>query len=187
MKGLDEISPRLLARIAGFLYLFNILLGVAAVVLTSRNMQSQGDKANFVAGLLYTGVTILLWYVFLAVSKWMSTGAAVFSLAGCWLPASFYAMAHISNLVLFGVYCLLIAYLIVQSQFFPKIVGGLMACAGVCWLTTIWPALAHALSPYAMIVGVLCEGTLMMYLLIKGLDEQRWRERARTLRGEPAR
>lgn len=179
MKSLHEVSPRLVARIAGILYLLSIVFGVAALALNGRNMQTQGNTANLIAGVLYTGLTVLLWYIFLPVDRWLSTGAAAASLAGCWLPQSFFNMVHFGNFVFFGLYCLLIAWLIVRSPFFPKGIGVLMACAGICWLITSWPQLAHALSPFPMIVGLIGEGSVMVYLLAKGLDEQRWREQAR--------
>jgi len=179
MKRLYEVSPRLVARIAGILYLLSILMGVAAMVLSSRGMQIQGDKANLIAGVFYTGLTVLLWYLFHPVNKWISAVAAIFSFAGCWFPPSFYRMAHIGSFTFFGAYCLLIGYLIVQSQFFPRAVGVLMGCAGVCWLIISWPYLDHALSPFPMIVGMVGEGTFMVYLLVRGPDERQWRERDR--------
>jgi hypothetical protein len=178
VRQFHGVSPRLEARIAGVLYLFSILLGVVAMTFISRKMQAHGDQANLVAGVLYTGLTVLLWDLFRPVDKWVSTGAAIFSLAGCWLPPSWYEMAHTSNFMFFGVYCLLIGYLILRSQFFPNALGVLMACAGVCWLATTWPWLDHTISPYTTIVGLVGEGTFMGYLLVKGLDERRWREQA---------
>jgi len=176
MTSLHEVSPRSVARIAGFNYLLSILFGIAAMALNSRHMKAQGDLSNLIAGILYTVLTILLWYLFLTVSKWLSTAAAAASLAGCWLPQSFFAMAHFGNFVFFGLYCLLIGWLILRSPFFPKAIGVLMACAGVCWLIVSWPQLAHALSPFPMVVGLIGEGSVMVYLLAKGLDESRWRE-----------
>jgi hypothetical protein len=137
MMNLHQVSARLEARIAGVLYLLSILMGLAAMTLISRKMQAQGDQVNLIAGVLYTGVTVILWHLFLPVSKWISTCAAIFSLMGCWLPASLYRAAHISNFVFFGVYCLIIGYLIVRSRFFPNPLGFLMAAAGVCWLTSV--------------------------------------------------
>jgi len=46
-------------------------------------------------------------------------------------------------------------------------------------MTNSWPPLNHALSPYTMIVGLVGEGTFMGYLLVRGLDEQRWMEQAK--------
>lgn len=177
MTSLHEVSPRLVARIAGVSYLLSIVLGIAAMVLNSRNLHAQGDTANLVAGILYTVLTVLLWYLFLPVNKWLSTAAAAASLAGCWLPQSFFTMAHFDNFVFFGLYCLLVAWLILLSPFFPKAIGVLMGCAGVCWLIVSWPQLAHALSPFPLIVGLIGEGSVMVYLLARGLDEQLWRER----------
>jgi len=178
MKQLHGVSPRLEARVAGVLYLFSILLGVVAMIFNSRNMQALGGQTNLAAGVLYTGLTVLFWDLFRPVNEWLSTSAAIFSLAGCWLPLSWYKAAHISNFLFFGVYCLLIGYLILRSRFLPNAVGVLMACAGVCWLITTWPRLTHSIWPYTALVGLVGEGTLMGYLLAKGLDERRWREQA---------
>jgi hypothetical protein len=178
MKQLHGVSPRLEARVAGVLYLSSILLGVAATTFNTRNMQALSGPTTVAAGVFYTGLTILLWDLFRPVNEWISTSAAIFSLAGCWLPRSWYQAAHTSNFVFFGIYCLLIGYLILRSQFLPNAVGVLMACAGVGWLITTWSSLAHATSPFPAIVGFVGEGTLMVYLLVKGLDERRWREQA---------
>jgi hypothetical protein len=173
------ISPKKEARIAGVLYLFNMLTGVAAMGLLSRNMQAAGNAVNFVSTILYTGVTLLLWHLFRHVNPWIAAVAALVSILGCWLPILGYMPAHVSNFIFFGIYCLLIAYLIVRSRFMPNAVGALMACAGVSWLTTISPSLSRTLSPLTMIVGLLGEGTLILYLLIWGLDEQGWRDQER--------
>jgi len=51
-------------------------------------------------------------------------------------------------LVFFGFYDLLIGYLIFRSAFLPRILGVLMAFAGLGWLTFLSPPLASHLSPY---------------------------------------
>ncbi len=142
-------------------------------------MEVLGDRANLAAAVLYTGVTVLFWDLFRPVNEWLSTGVAIFSLVGNWLPQSWYKMAHTSISLYFAMYCLLIGYLILRSKFFPNFVGVLMVLAGVCWLTTTWPWLAHAISPYNEIVALIGEGTLTGYLLVKGVDERRWREQAK--------
>jgi hypothetical protein len=112
------------------------------------------------------------------VNQRLSTGVAILGLVGNWLPESWYKMAHTSIALFFGVYCLLIGYLILRSRFFPTFVGVLMVFAGVCWLSTTWPWLANAISPYNKIGALIGEGTLTAYLLVKGLDERQWREQA---------
>jgi hypothetical protein len=81
--------------------------------------------------------------------------------------------------VFFGVYCLLIGYLIFKSSFLPRILGVLMAFAGLGWLTFLIPPLADYLSPYNLVLGFLAELALMLWLLVMGVDVQRWKEQAR--------
>ncbi len=80
--------------------------------------------------------------------------------------------------VFFGVYCLLIGYLIFRSAFLPRILGGLMALAGLGWLTFLSPPLASHLSPYNLVLGFLAELSLMLWLLVMGVNVQRWKEQA---------
>lgn len=141
-------------------------------------MQARGDQANLVGGVLYTLVTILLWDLLRPVNQWISAAAAILSFLGCWLPPAWYKAAHTSNFLFFGLYCLLIGYLILRSRFFPKGIGVLMACAGAAWLVTTWASLPRALSPFMMIVGLVGEGALMGYLLLRGLNERGWEEQA---------
>src|SRR6202140_3540006 len=80
--------------------------------------------------------------------------------------------------VFFGVYCLLIGYLIFRSAFLPRILGVLMAFAGFGWLTFLSPTIANYLSPYIQVLGVLAELALMLWLLVMGVNVQRWKEQA---------
>lgn len=81
-------------------------------------------------------------------------------------------------LVLFGFYDLLIGYLIFRSAFLPRVLGVLMALAGLGWLTFLYPPLANSLSPYVLVLGFLAELLLMLWLLVKGVNVQRWKEQA---------
>jgi len=176
MRMLADWSPRNVARVAGVLYLLNFITGVAAMQLISRGAQGQGHAVNLVAAVLYTGVTVLLCYLFWPVSPVVSVIAAIASLLGCWITM---VMAlPFSNFVFFGIYCGLIGWLILRSRFMPRVVGVLMVIAGLCWLTTAYPPLSHRLGPVVMGGGLLGEGVLIVWLLVKGVDEQRWRGRA---------
>ena len=81
-------------------------------------------------------------------------------------------------MVFFGVYCLLIGYLIFRSAFLSRILGVLMALAGLGWLTFLSPPLANRLSPYNLVLGFLAELALMLWLLARGVNVQRWKEQA---------
>ena len=110
----------------------------------------------------------------------LSLLAAFFSLVGCAKDVlSLFNLApnRISTLVFFGPYCLLIGYLIFRSTFLPRILGVLMALAGFGWLTFL-PPLANHLSTYLKALGFLAEASLMLWLLVKGVNVQRWKEQA---------
>jgi hypothetical protein len=53
-----------------------------------------------------------------------------------------------------------------------------MAFGGLGWLTFISPSLAQSLSPYNMAPGILGEGVLTLWLLIMGVNVQRWHQQA---------
>ena len=84
-------------------------------------------------------------------------------------------------LVFFGVFQILIGYLIFRSTFLPRILGALIALAGLGWLTVLSPPLAHHLSTYLEVLGVLGEAPLMLWLLVMGVNAQRWNEQAGTV------
>jgi hypothetical protein len=88
------------------------------------------------------------------------------------------SQAQTITLVFFGLYCLLIGFLIFKSTFLPRILGVLMALAGLGWLTFLAPPLANALSPYVLVLGFLAELSLMLWLLVKGVNVQRWKQQA---------
>jgi hypothetical protein len=50
--------------------------------------------------------------------------------------------------------------------------------AGICWLTFLFPAIAKSLAPFNMMPGALGEVSLALWLLIKGVNVQRWWEQA---------
>jgi Domain of unknown function (DUF4386) len=89
-----------------------------------------------------------------------------------------YAQVFHVSFVCFALYDLLIGYLIVRSTFLPRILGVLLMCGGVGWLTFLWPPLAISLASYILLLGGLAELFLMLWLLVKGVNVSRWREKA---------
>lgn len=86
------------------------------------------------------------------------------------------------GLVFDGLFLLLIGYLIFWSVFLPRVLGVLMMLAGLGWLTYVVPPLAHSLSPYIQILGIVAEGSLLIWLLTMGVNAQQWEERAAAAR-----
>lgn len=79
-------------------------------------------------------------------------------------------------MVFFGIYCVLIGYLIFRSTFLPRIVGALMAFAGLGYLTLLYAPLSNYLHPYNLAPGALGETSLMLWLLVFGVNAQQWNE-----------
>jgi len=151
------------------------------VVFVGRRLVVYGDAANLIATACYIVVTLLFYDMFKPVNRSLSLLAAFFSLVGCAigvLSLFHLAPSHISPLVFFGFYCLLIGYLIFRSAFLPRILGALMAFGGLGWLTFLSPPLANHLYPYNLAPGILGEGSLTLWLLVIGVNEQRWKEQA---------
>lgn len=181
MKAWVAASPRSRARVAGAFYLLNIVAGSLAAVFAARNA-TYGRVGILVATACYLAVTALFYYLFQPVSRNLSMLAAGFSLAGCAvgvLGAFHLVPSRLNALVFFGGYCVLIGYLILRSIFLPPILGILMLFAGMGWLTFLSASLASHLSPYNLAPGILGEGVLTIWLLVVGLNDQRWKAQAR--------
>ena len=89
-----------------------------------------------------------------------------------------YGQIYNTSLVFFALYCALIGYLTLKSTFLPRILGVLLMLAGAGWLTFLWPPLARAVFPYQLLAG-LGELTLATWLIVKGVDVDRWHAQAR--------
>jgi len=85
---------------------------------------------------------------------------------------------HNIGLVFFGLYCLLIGYLIFRSTFLPRIIGVLMMLAGLSYLMFLSPPLARYLQPYVLFFPGVGQISLTLWLLVMGVNEQRWKEQA---------
>ena len=94
------------------------------------------------------------------------------------LSFKLYAQVFNISLVLFAAYDLLLGYLILRSKFLPRVLGAFLMIAGIGWLSFLWPPLAKALASIVMPVGALAEISLMLWLLVRGVDIPVWQKRA---------
>ena len=87
-------------------------------------------------------------------------------------------LAMDTNLVFFGLWCVLTGYLIFKSTFMPRILGVLLAIDGLGWMMFMWPPLGHYLFlPIGIACGV-AEIPLQLWLLIFGVNNERWKAQA---------
>ena len=82
-------------------------------------------------------------------------------------------------LVFLGLWCVLTGYLIFRSTFLPRILGVLLAISGLGWVTYLHPPLAyHLFIPYIAVASALGEIPLELWLIVMGVNAQRWKEQA---------
>jgi hypothetical protein len=182
MERIAEASPGPRARITGVVYLLYFLTAISGEVFVGRGRLVLYDAVNLISQAFYIALTLLFYYLFKPVNRSLSLLAALFSLLGCAndvLSLFHLAPYKINSLVFFGPYCLLIGYLIVRSTFLPRILGVLMAFAGLGWLIFLSP-LANHLFTYLKVLGFVAELSLMLWLIVKGVNAQRWEEQAST-------
>jgi len=108
-------------------------------------------------------------------------------------PEQLYAMAMLAirsqsygfgvALIFFGCFCLIAGHLIFRSGYLPKTIGILMQIAGLCYLTDSFalllaPKFASRIFPAILIPAFVGETSFCLWLLIKGVNQQRWKEQA---------
>ncbi|WP_229238268.1 DUF4386 domain-containing protein [Dyella amyloliquefaciens] len=146
----------------------------------------------------------LLSVVFMLVSLSVESVSKLFLLAvmpilasaahpGAFDPVQAQSLAHLSlilhdiafniALIFFGVGCLVDGFLIIKSGYLPKLIGWLMQIAGLCYLIAcfaalIAPALANAITPAILIPPLIGEASFCLWLLFKGVNVAKWKERA---------
>jgi hypothetical protein len=85
-------------------------------------------------------------------------------------------------LIFFGFTCVINGYLIFRSGYLPKLVGILMQIAGVSYLLAclsalLAPAFAALIIPAILVLPLIGESSMCLWLLVKGVNLVKWRER----------
>jgi len=102
------------------------------------------------------------------------------------LALSFFTLSLRLNdigMVFFGLHVISIGYLIRKSTFLPRILGTLLFVTGACYLASTFsnflalPFRAYLL-PFVALGGLLGEGSLTGWFLVKGVNVERWKESA---------
>jgi len=132
-----------------------------------------GHAAGLVAGGAYLVVILLLYGLLKPVNPTHSLLAAFFGVVG--------VARSTDSIFFFGIYCILLGYLIYSATFFPRFLGVLMVLAGFGLLVNnlanlLPPGVVHIVS----IVGFSCDGIgeilFTLWLLVVGVNVQRWEE-----------
>jgi len=169
-------SPATKARVAGAFYVLSFLSAALAEALLHGKMMR---IAGFVPICCFTAVTLILFRIFLPVGRVLSLIAALLNLVSLSFEAlEFHPRGMNAALVFHGGFCLLIALLVLRSKFLPQILSAPMAIAGLAWLISLSPQMAHRLHAYMQGTGFAGEGVFMLWLLAWGVNNARWKEAA---------
>jgi Domain of unknown function (DUF4386) len=237
MDSIAGTPPRQLARIAGVLYLINIVLGAFAISIVPAIVVVAGDAAatahniqthellyrlGLVAHVLVTVTNVPLALIFYELFKVVNRRVALLdaffilvatsieaagllnqfaplvllgnesltsALPTAQLQALAYAPVALSGIeysihtMFFGFDILCFAYLVLRSRFVPRAIGVLLAIDGVAYLIysfadLLVPGFAAQLVPWIQLPALFGEGSLCLWLLVVGLDVERWNEHA---------
>ena len=81
-------------------------------------------------------------------------------------------------LVFFGFETLLHGWLLFNSEFLPRFLGVLSMIGGIGWLTWLWPPLGSQVFMGVALFGIAGVIATSGWLLIRGVDDVKWKERA---------
>lgn len=82
------------------------------------------------------------------------------------------------GLILFGLHCLLLGYLVFKSYYLPRFLGVLMVAAGFTYLIGsytrfLFPSYLAVVSPI-YIIAIVSEVSFCLWLLVRGVNKQQW-------------
>jgi hypothetical protein len=238
MDSLAGGSPRQLARIAGALYLINIVGGAFAITIvpamlvvqdnlaaTAQNIQTHellyrsGLAAHLVVTTTNVPLAVIFYELFKVVNRRLALLDAFFILvataieaagllnqfaplvllgngpyASALSPSQIQALAYLPgdlapidytiHTVFFGLDILVFAYLVLRSAFLPRAIGVLLAIDGLAYLCysftdILAPQAAAQLVPWIQLPALVGEGSLCLWLLVVGINLDRWKEQTR--------
>jgi len=179
IEATQQIHPRSHARMTGAVYLSYFAASILGLLLTSHKLPA-GVVVNGLATVLYATLTILLYRLFRPAQPLLALAATLFGLAGCvtdGLHQLHFGLEGLSPLLFFRPFCVLLGILILRSRFLPHWFGWPLIVAGLGWLAYLNPEVAEHAQIVIFPIGFVAEFVLMLWLLLRGVNEERWRER----------
>jgi len=182
------LAHRGLFQLGFAVYLIEMACNIAMTALFYDLLKPAGRTVSLVAAFLGLAGSVIKTFsrVFFIVPLFILGGAHFLSVFSAEQLQALALLSFKVNdrgaqmaLVFFGFYALLTGYLIIRSAFLPRILGVLSVVGGLGWLSFLYLPLGHRLFPYVVSVALLGALALIVWLLVRGVDEQRWKEQAR--------
>ncbi|HYR76427.1 MAG TPA: DUF4386 domain-containing protein [Pyrinomonadaceae bacterium] len=87
------------------------------------------------------------------------------------------------GMVFFGIQCISIGCLVARSIFLPRVLGIVLAIGGTSYVIASFasfliPSFGPHLIQFVLPVALIGEGSLTLWLLVKGVNTQRWKDQA---------
>jgi hypothetical protein len=179
------------------LSLLGVVFHIAYALLYSELLKPVNRRLSLFAMLVLlvaTAVQGLMAVFYLGSGLALNAGNSFSAFSAEQLQTLVYAFVRLNgnafsiHLFLFGLWCLAIGVLIYRSTFLPRVLGVLLAIAGLGWTMYLVPPLADRLfMPYIAGASALGEIPLELWLIVMGVNPQRWKEQALAARsGAPA-
>ena len=164
--GVTVLLYRLLKPVSGSIALLAAFFGLAGVVVGSATAIA-GFSTFVVLGDAQYGNTF--------------TTSQLQSIAHVFLRLD--AFGFSTAMVFFGLQMLSVGILIARSTFLPRILGVLLAIGGSSYIissiaTFVAPAIGARLTPFIVPAALIGEGSLTVWLILKGVNEEKWKETA---------
>src|SRR4030088_2855536 len=234
MDSVADTSPKQLARMAGVLYLINIVGGAFAITIvpalllvaanaaaTAHNIQTHEllYRSGLVAHVLVTVTNVPLALIFYELLKVVNRRLALLDAffilvataieaagivnqfaplvllgsgpyasalpatqlqALAYMPSALASVDYNIHTVFFGFDIILMAYLVLRSRLLPRAIALLLAIDGVAYLVysftaMLAPGFASQLVPWIQLAALFGEGSLCLWLLVKGVNVERWK------------
>jgi uncharacterized protein DUF4386 len=148
----------------------------------SRRLSLLAAVSNVVGSAIQLSITVFLLAPLLVLEGARSPSAVnvAQSQAQALMFLNSYDYGYAISMVPCGFWNILTGYMIYRSTFLPRILGVLLAISGFYYQINnfagfLYPAIAARLDPYVFLIGM-AELLLAGWLVVMGVNEQRWKE-----------
>jgi hypothetical protein len=181
------LSHEGLFRLGFALYLIELACQITMTVLLYDLLKPVSKSVSLLAaifGLTGCGIKIISRLFFIAPvyvlggSHYLSVFSTEQLQALALLSLKVDYLAESMAMIFFGFYAIVKGYLVFRSTFLPRILGVLGAVAGLGLLTYLYEPFAASVVLFIVGLGIVGALANIVWLLVFGVNEQRWKEQA---------